>query len=136
MDTGSDRRALETIRQTIPGAIPCRNANRTLRLTTSRSRLRRSEAMAGEHAERANRSTKGRAQPARGMKGTLLLSLLATTPIGAVADCISLANSTQCPAFSAASISTNQTLIDLLYVSFPRLKAPIKVPCLHQIVRS
>lgn len=46
------------------------------------------------------------------------MSLLAAAPTGVVADCISLANSTQCSAFSAASISTSQTLIGL----FPFLK--------------
>lgn len=50
--------------------------------------------------------------------GSLLLSVLAATTLpGAMAQsCISLANSTQCPAFNASSISTDSTLTGLLYV--------------------
>lgn len=44
---------------------------------------------------------------------TTLLSILATAPL-AIADCVSLSGSTQCPAFTSASVDTNLT--GLLYV--------------------
>jgi len=89
------------------------HAKRTSQLNTSPSRIRREQAMARK-IERANGSLKKRRIASA--RGKILLSLLAISPIGAVAECVSLAGSTQCPAFSAASISTNQTLVDLLYV--------------------
>lgn len=42
-----------------------------------------------------------------------IISILASVPL-AIADCISLSDSTQCPAFTSASIDTNLT--GLLYV--------------------
>lgn len=42
-----------------------------------------------------------------------VISILASVPL-AIADCISLSDSTQCPAFTSASIDTNLT--GLLYV--------------------
>lgn len=48
---------------------------------------------------------------------TALLSILATAPAAMAADCISLSGSTVCPAFDAASISTDTTQVGLLYVS-------------------
>jgi|SRR6266536_1039159 len=47
---------------------------------------------------------------------TALLSVLATAPSVMAQNCISLAGSTQCPAFSSSSISTSNTLIGFLYV--------------------
>ena len=47
---------------------------------------------------------------------TALLSILAAAPVAMAQDCISLSGSTQCPAFSSASISTDSTLVGFLYV--------------------
>jgi hypothetical protein len=47
---------------------------------------------------------------------TALLSILAITPGAMTQSCIPLAGSTQCPAFSSASISTDSTLVGFLYV--------------------
>ena len=48
---------------------------------------------------------------------TALLSILATAPAAMAQNCISLSGSTQCPAFSSSSISTDSTLVGLLYVA-------------------
>lgn len=45
---------------------------------------------------------------------TVLLSLLALAPASMAETCISLSGSTQCPAFSSASISVDSTLIGFL----------------------
>ena len=47
---------------------------------------------------------------------TALLSILATVPAAMAENCISLTGSTQCPGFSSSSISTDSTLVGLLYV--------------------
>jgi hypothetical protein len=47
---------------------------------------------------------------------TALLSVLAAAPGALAQNCISLAGSTQCSAFSSASISTDSTLVGFLYV--------------------
>ncbi|KAK2627735.1 hypothetical protein QTJ16_002381 [Diplocarpon rosae] len=52
-----------------------------------------------------------------------LLSALATAPGAIAQSCISLSGSTQCPAFTSASISTDSTLIGLLYAEFAQSEA-------------
>ena len=56
----------------------------------------------------------------RGSKGfntrIALLSILAASPVAMAQNCISLSGSTQCSAFSSASISTDSTLVGFLYV--------------------
>lgn len=47
---------------------------------------------------------------------TVLLSVLATAPGAMAQNCISLSGSTQCPAFSASSISTDSALVGFLCV--------------------
>lgn len=49
-----------------------------------------------------------------------LVALLAMVPGAMAQDCISLKGSTQCPAFSSASISTDSSLFGFLYVLLPR----------------
>jgi hypothetical protein len=49
-------------------------------------------------------------------KHVALVSALAALPSAMAQSCISLAGSTTCSAFSAASISTNPALVGLLYV--------------------
>ncbi|TAQ91602.1 hypothetical protein B7494_g70 [Chlorociboria aeruginascens] len=51
---------------------------------------------------------------------TILLSVLAAVPAVMAQNCISLSGSTQCPAFSASSISTDNELIGFLYVMTAR----------------
>ncbi|TVY47648.1 hypothetical protein LOCC1_G001786 [Lachnellula occidentalis] len=46
---------------------------------------------------------------------TALLSILATVPGAMAENCISLTGSTQCPGFSSSSISTDSSLVGLLY---------------------
>ena len=58
-----------------------------------------------------------REQGSRGFNTrTTLLSILAASPVAMAQNCISLSGSTQCPAFSSASISTDSTLVGFLYV--------------------
>lgn len=66
---------------------------------------------------RVERSGGGK-QASRGLNTrTALLSILATTPAAMAQNCISLKGSSQCPAFSSSSISTDSTLVGLLYVA-------------------
>jgi hypothetical protein len=62
---------------------------------------------------------------------TALLSILATVPTAMAQNCISLAGSTQCPAFNSSSISTDSTLVGFLYVfglSHRTLSIVINIP--------
>lgn len=49
-------------------------------------------------------------------KAAALMTLFAAAPAAMAESCISLSGSTTCPAFSSASISTDSTMIGLLYV--------------------
>lgn len=73
-------------------------------------------AMASRRGGDGGRSSK-RKQRSMGLNTrTALLSILATAPAAMAQNCISLSGSTQCPAFNASSISTDSTLVGLLYV--------------------
>ena len=48
---------------------------------------------------------------------TALLFMLAASPVAMAQNCISLSGSKECPAFSSASISTDDTLVGFLYGS-------------------
>jgi hypothetical protein len=65
-------------------------------------------------------NTVGSSKRYRGARGfktrTALLSVLAAaSPVAMAENCISLSGSTECPAFSSASISTDSTLVGFLY---------------------
>jgi hypothetical protein len=51
-------------------------------------------------------------------KAAALLSMLVVAPTAMAETCISLSGSKACPAFTAASISTDAALVGLLYVFF------------------
>ena len=69
----------------------------------------RSQTMLSREARR-DRASKRR-RPAAINTKTALLSIIATAPVALAQNCISLSGSRQCPAFSAASISTTDPTI-------------------------
>ena len=69
--------------------------------------------------DRATRTRRRGGRRSRGSRYGLYIScagVAALLPVAAAQSCISLAASTQCPAFNASSISTDTTLTGLLYV--------------------
>jgi len=56
-------------------------------------------------------------------KTAALLTLLGAVPVTMGQSCIPLSGSTTCPAFSSASISTDSTLVGLLYALSTRVLA-------------
>ena len=77
----------------------------------NRSRIGTVSRIASKDGTR-NHSSRRRKQ--RSSTKAVLLSILASTPL-AMADCVSLQGSSQCPAFTSSSI--DNTLTGLLYVS-------------------
>lgn len=78
------------------------------------SRSIRPQTMASQDGRKGSLSGRPRRSRKVNTK-TALLSILAASPVAMAETCISLSGSTQCPAFSSASISTDSTLVGFLY---------------------
>ena len=89
--------------------------HRACDIDTVQADLVRDAAMPSRKASRRAATQRG----PRINRTTALVSLLATAPGAMAQGCISLSGSTQCPAFSSASISTNSSLFGFLYVLLP-----------------
>lgn len=76
--------------------------------------LRRSTMLT--HTSRTNRASSRKQRSIPLNTRTALISILAIAPGTMAQNCISLSGSTECPAFSNASISTDSTLAGYLYV--------------------
>ena len=92
---------------------PSRNGSRIDLIEPARSpQLRTMAASAGWRGGPSKREPGSRRFNTR----TALLSIIAASPLAMAQNCISLSGSTQCPAFSSASISTDSALVGFLYV--------------------